>query len=444
MISLSESPKQLKAKLRNLSSSDLRDLLEDLGPVACSQLMYMWEMWARDNQLEPEGEWSVWLLLAGRGWGKTRTGAETVRNWVISGRYGRIALVGADAADARDVMLEGDSGLLNIHPKHERPSYEPSKKKLTWPNGATAHLYSAEDPESLRGPQFDAAWSDELAKWKYLQETWDQLQFGMRLGRNPKQLITTTPKPLKILKTLTKRSDVTLTRGSTYENLRNLAPSFIQNMKERYEGTRLGRQELNAELLLDNPNAIFQTSSIDENRVEKQPNLDNIVIGLDPPVTGKASADTCGIVVVGHERRQGPDHFYILDDRSIQGRSPQDWAQRAVLAYREWGATAIVAEGNVGGDLIKTVIHSIDDNINVVRVHATVGKWARAEPIGGMYEQKRVHHVGQFLELEDEMTEFDASGTVKGQSPDRMDALVWGMTYLTKGTALGGPKLSLM
>ncbi len=431
-----------------MSRLELRTLLEDLGPKQCAELMHTWTMWARDNQLEPSGDaWNIWVILAGRGWGKTRTGAETIRTWATSGRCRRIALVGADAADARDIMLEGDSGLLRVHPKGERPVYEPSKKKLTWPNGAEGHLYSAEDPESLRGPQFDGAWSDELAKWKYLQETWDQLQFGLRLGTHPRQIITTTPKPLKLLKLLTSRPDVVVTKGHTYENSRNLANNFLQTMKEKYEGTRLGRQELSAELLTDNPNALFANSVIDECRLLDKlatPNLHNRVVGLDPPATGNANSDACGIVVAGEELRQGPNHYYILDDQTVQGRSPMEWGRMAVKAYREWGASAIVAESNNGGDMIKTIIHSIDPNVNVIKVFATVGKFARAEPIAGIYEQKRVHHVGQFTELEDEMTEFDASGLVKGQSPNRMDAMVWALTYLTKGTLISGPKMSVI
>lgn len=353
--------------------------------------------------------------------------------------YGRIALVAEDAADARDVMVEGESGIMAISPPWNRPTYEPSKRRLTWPNGARAHLYSADDPESLRGPQHDAAWLDELCKWRYAQETWDQLQFGLRLGKHPKQMITTTPRPTKLLKEIINRKSTVVTRGSTYDNLDNLAPNFREAIVSRYEGTRLGRQELYAHILDDNPNALFHLRNIDQHRVSRDdvPDLLRTVVAVDPPATGNKDSDECGIITAGKTERK---HFYVLGDASVQGRSPDQWASEAVKQYYLHQADAIVAEVNNGGDMVESVIKHVDPDVRVIQVRASRGKWLRAEPIAGLYEQGRVHHVGTMPTLEDQMTDFDSTGTAEGQSPDRLDALVWALTNLS-GKELAEPRI---
>lgn len=419
---------------------------------------YDWDIWARDNQLEPENKlenglfWVTWLILAGRGYGKTRTGAETVNKWARSGKYGRIALVAPDAADGRDVMVEGDSGIVNCSHPHFRPSYEPSKRRLTWPNGAQGFIYSAEDPDSLRGPQFHAAWCDEICKWSYAIETWDNLQFGLRLGDHPKQVVTTTPRPIKLLKDLILRDDTHITRGSTYENLENLAPAFRAQVVSRYEGTRIGRQELEAELLEDVPGALWQRTNIDETRAVrkedgtiwykgKEVEIIEITVAVDPS-TGKnddedEKNDECGIIVIGKGR---DGRGYVLADRSVYG-SPDEWGQAAVMAFDEFKSNWLVYETNQGGEMVASVLrscakslrensHRSTDHIPLKKVTASRGKVTRAEPASALYEQKRISHVGAFSTLEDQMCEFTTDFDKKkaGYSPDRVDALVWAIT----------------
>jgi predicted phage terminase large subunit-like protein len=371
--------------------------------------------------------------LAGRGFGKTRTGAEWVREQVKTGKCSRLALVAQDAGDARDVMVEGESGILAISPPNNRPKYEPSKRRLTWPNGAMATLYAADDPDALRGPQHDGAWLDELAKWKYAQEAWDNLMMGLRLGTNPQAVITTTPRPMSIIKQLMKRAHpqegdgtVVLTKGSTYENLGNLSPAFRQII-ERYEGTRLGRQELEAEVLEDVEGALWTLAQIDKLRVTQAPDLSRIVVAIDPAVTSTAESDETGIVVAG----KGIDkHYYVLADESMGRVAPAVWAARAVNAYHDHKANVIVAEANNGGDMIRDLIRTVDPKVPVIKVHASRGKLTRAEPISMLYEQGRVHHAGTFPHLEDQMCNYVPGD---GDSPDRMDSLVWALTQLQGG-----------
>lgn len=426
------------SSLRNLDPAIVQAALRELGDEKALALRYEWPFWAREAQLPPQGDWVTWLILAGRGFGKTRTGAETIRDWQATGAYGRFALVAEDAGDARDVMIEGESGILAISPPWDRPDFEPSKKRLTWRNGATATYYSSDDPESLRGPQFDAAWCDELAKWKYAQEAWDQLQFGLRLGHSPRQVVTTTPRPIPLMRELVDDNTTIVTSGSTYENRDNLAPSFFSKVIKKYEGTRLGRQELEAEILLDNPNALFQLHQIDSTRVHEFPRdgLARVVVAIDPPATANADSDECGIVVAGVTP---DDHYFVLDDCSIQGVSPNKWASRAVSAYHSYMANSIVAEVNQGGDMVESVIRGVDDSVAIIKVRATRGKWLRAEPISGLYEQGRVHHVGAFYALEDQMCDFDPSNLARGKSPDRLDALVWALTELSDRS--GNPRI---
>jgi phage terminase large subunit-like protein len=388
-----------------------------------------WSAVARPNQLPPTGDWQIWLLLAGRGFGKTRTLAEWVCGQVAFGRASRIALVAATAADARDVLVEGESGILAVAPPWCRPIYESSKRRLTWPTGAIATTFSAEEPERLRGPQHDAAVCDELGSWAR-PETWDMLQFGLRLGRNPRCLVATTPRSTRLIRELLAREgrDVVVTRGSTYENRANLAPGFFDQVIRKYEGTRLGRQELLAEVLEDTPGALWNRDQLDRCRRERSPVLQRVVVAIDPAATSGEDADETGIVVAG---KDGDGHGYVLTD--LSGRySPADWARTAIAAYQVHQADRIVAEVNNGGDMVEATLRMVDPNIPFTAVHASRGKVVRAEPAAALYEQQRVHHIGMFSALEDQMcgftTDFDRQRA--GYSPDRVDALVWALSDL--------------
>lgn len=413
--------------------------MASLSPQAKANLNYDWDLWGRPEQFEPEGDWNNWLILSGRGWGKSRTGSETIRKWVCGdtplgkGQYKRIALVAETAADARDVMVEGDSGLLRCHPKDFRPVYEKTNRKLTWPNGAVAYLYNATEPDQLRGPQHDAGWIDELAKFRYMQETWDQVQFGMRLGLHPKMIITTTPRPLPLIKKLVNDPNTVVTRGSTFDNASNLASSTLHNLQDRYGSTRLGRQELEGEILGDIPGALWQRADLDEGRLKDAPqNLERIIVAVDPAASSHEGSDEHGIVVVGLGRDEdGYARGYVLEDASMKG-TPEEWARTATRMYRKYQADRIIAEKNNGGEMVESVIKAVDRSLPVKLVHATRGKVVRAEPISALYEQKRIHHVGRFDELEDQMCTFSVDNLRNEStgSPDRVDALVWGLTEL--------------
>lgn len=402
-----------------------------------ASLKYNWQFWARPNQLEPPGDWTTWLILAGRGFGKTRTGAETIRSWVCGktplskGRCSRIALVAETASDARDVMVEGVAGLLDCHPKDFRPQYFPSKRSVVWPNGAQALMFNAVEPDQLRGPQFDAAWCDELAKWRYAGETWDQLQFGLRLGQHPRQIVTTTPRPIKTVRRLMQDINCVVTRGRTFDNAANLAAPTLRQLEERYGGTRIGRQELEGEILDDIPGAMWNREIIDNARVQSKPvTLSRVIVAVDPAASAHEESDETGIIGVGAApNADGFTHGYVLADRSVRG-SPEEWARRAVQLYRELDADRIVAEKNNGGDMVEAVIRSIDRSVPITLVHASRGKAVRAEPVSSLYEQGRVHHVGRFDKLEDQMCEFTHDVNRDEGSPDRVDALVWGITEL--------------
>lgn len=380
------------------------------------QLKHDWTYRARTDQLPPDGDWSTWLVLAGRGWGKTRTGAEWVRYLAESGRAHHIALVAPTAADARDVMVEGPSGIMRIAPDWTRPTYEPSKRRVTWPNGAIAHLYSADEPDRLRGPQHDAAWCDELAAWRR-PNAWDMMLMGLRIGSDPRCVVTTTPRPTRIIRDLIDAETTHVTRGSTYDNLRNLAPVFRDVILKRYEGTRLGRQELYAEILDDVPGALWKRDAIDSTRVANVPELIRVVVAVDPAVTSHEGSDETGIVVAGVA---GDGHLYVLEDCSCR-EGPEAWATRVVSAFDRWQADRVVAEVNNGGDLVEANLRTIRTTLPMHKVRAARGKVPRAEPVASLYEQARAHHVGMFHELEDQMCTY-----VPGdESPDRMDALVW-------------------
>ena len=387
-------------------------------------LVHDWDWWARPAQRIPAGDWIVWLILAGRGFGKTRTGAETVRQWVKSCPY--VNLIGATADDARDIMIEGESGILAICPNSERPVYKKSERKLLWPNGAVSLIFTADEPERLRGKQHGKLWCDELAAWRY-PEAWDQASLGLRLGNAPQAIVTTTPRPTAIVKTLANSKTTFVTRGSTYDNRGNLAGAFLSQIVTKYEGTRLGRQELNAEILDDNPGTLWKRANIDEFRVFTAPDLYRLVVGVDPAVTSKEDSDLTGIVAAGRDRRN-PPHFYVLEDSS-DIFTPDQWAQAVLKLYYKRKADRVIAEVNQGGDMVEAIMRHKDPNVSYASVHATRGKVVRAEPIAALYEQGRVHHVGSLAKLEDEMCDWDP--LVSAKSPDRMDALVWALTELS-------------
>lgn len=423
------------------ASSAAGKLREDLSEFSAAQLELIlahWPLWAREDQLPPAttatGQaWRVWLVLGGRGAGKTRAGAEWVRAKALQRAMGgapgaaRIALVGETIGDVRRVMIEGVSGLIGVHTAHERPHFEPSKGQLVWPTGAMAQMFSAEDPDSLRGPQFDAAWCDEVAKWRHPERTWNMLQFALRLGAQPQMVATTTPRSTPFLKQLIADAATVVTRASTADNADNLAPTFVGEMTRRYAGTALGRQELLGELVDDTSGALWRRDWIETHRVSGAPELQAIVVAVDPPVTATAASDACGIIVAG----VGPDgRAYVIADRTLQGREPQVWARAVIAAYRDFLADRVVAEVNQGGDLVVTVLKQIDENVPVRTVRATRGKWLRAEPVAALYAEGRVAHVAAFDALEDQMCAFGADGLAKGRSPDRLDALVWALTDL--------------
>lgn len=418
-------------RLANLPEAERAKFISSLSEQECNALLYDWRGFnARPPQIAPDGDWDIWLALAGRGYGKTRMGAEWVREKVESGEAKRIAIIAETAADCRDVLVEGESGLLSLYPEGEGPTYEPSKRRITWQNGAVATLFNATEPNQLRGPQYDLAWSDELAKWRYARETWDQLQFGLRLGDNPQQIVTTTPRPIELVKAIVagQEGKVTITKGNTMDNASNLAAKFLRKIKEKYDGTRLGRQELNAEILGDIPNALWTLAMIDTSRVREVPEgMTSIGVAIDPAITDTEHSDEHGIVAAGTSE----DHkeAFVLEDASIKG-SPEDWARAAIACYDRWQADFIVVEVNQGGDMVAATIKTIRNNIPIREVRATRGKHVRAEPISSLYQQGRIHHVGAFPDLETQMTMMTSAGYAGEGSPDRLDALVWIMTEL--------------
>ncbi len=387
----------------------------------------LWEFNARPEQLPPSGDWRIWLILGGRGCGKTRAGAEWVHAIASAGRRSdlRIALIAETLGDAREVMIDGISGICRIA-RRCRPEFEISRRRLVWPNGAVAQIFSSEDPESLRGPQFHFAWCDEVAKWKHGQETWDMLQFGLRLGSHPRQLVTTTPRPAPLLKALIADTGTSLTRMSTLANAANLAPGFIDALAHRYGGTRLGRQELDGELIEDRDDALWRREMIEAATIRVTGEIRRIVVAVDPPAAAGAHS-CCGIVVAGVE---ASGRAVILADCSIEGASPAGWASAVVRAYRRFSADRVVAEINQGGDMVASMLKSIDESLPVSTVRATRGKYLRAEPVAVLYEQGRVAHAGRFVALEDQMCDFGPDGLSSGRSPDRLDALVWALTAL--------------
>ncbi len=420
----------------------LETALDGLSPAEMRFILSDWPTFAHEHQLPPDGNWRIWLLMGGRGAGKTRAGAEWIKAMALGhgwlngsgaskGFAGRIALVGETFSDVREVMVEGVSGLLALHSRGERPTWTPTRRRLEWPNGAVAQAFSSEDPEALRGPQFDIAWCDELAKWRYAQETFDMLQFGLRLGTEPRQLVTTTPKPTPLLKRLLGLGETAVTHAPTSANAPFLAPGFLEAVVARYAGTRLGRQELDGELIDDRPDALWSRQKLEALRVTRAPeHLSRIVIAIDPPATSGRKSDACGIVAVG----LGEDGTaYVLADRSVERARPSDWAAVVTGLWHGLSADCLVAEVNQGGEMVAEVIRGADPAVPVKQVRATRGKFSRAEPVAMLYDQDRIRHVGALPELEDEMVDFGPSGLSGGRSPDRLDALVWAVSELLLG-----------
>lgn len=421
-------------ELSRLPQEQRDAFFKSLSTEEALALQYKWEFWAREGQLPPEGNWTYWLLNAGRGFGKTRVGAEFVRRLAESAYTPRIALVAPTNSDIRGVMLEGESGLLEISPNWFRPKFEPSKWRVVWPNGVIANLYSAEEPERLRGPQCGAFWADEVGAWKNQKMTWDMLQFGFRLGTHPLGCITTTPRPTPVIRKLIdmrKTGVCAVTAGSTYENRANLAPSFFREVITSYEGTRLGQQELDGIMLEDNPDALFSTALFDKNRVQDVPDdIDYVAVGVDPAVSANPDSDLTGIVAGGRKLIDGVMHYYVWKDASMIG-TPAEWASAVASVYHRERANTVVAEVNNGGDLVISNITNIDASIKCKKVHATRGKTKRAEPVAALAEQGRLHIVGVLTELEDQCCDWNPTLTADQQkSPDRMDAMVWLVTFL--------------
>ena len=393
-------------------------------------LRIKWLDTARDKQLQPKINHYIWLILAGRGWGKTRTGAQDIALYALRNPNSNCAVVAPTHGDLRRVCFGGPSGLISIIPpecfiqSNDQKGYSSSVAEIRLFNGSKITGYAAQEPERLRGPQFHRAWCDEVAAWRY-PEAFDQLMFGLRLGDNPQCVITTTPKPTKLIKELVQREDVHVTSGSTFENEANLADSALAMLKDKYEGTNLGRQELYAEIVDNLEGALWTNKLIDEARSKDDKDLQQIIVAVDPAVTANANSDETGIVVVGKDYN---NHFYVLED--LSGRHPPDkWGRIAINAFYEWEADRIVAEVNNGGDLVERLIRNIDNNISYRSVRATRGKILRAEPIAALYEQRRVHHMDVFSELESQMCSYTGD---TNSSPDRLDALVWGLTELSK------------
>jgi phage terminase large subunit-like protein len=425
-----EQPEAIDQVYRRLRPAELDRFYRDFGARAHA------------HQLAPERansgqDWTTWLILGGRGAGKTRAGAEWVRGLAASDPKARIALIGETEHETREVMVEGVSGLLAVHSLRERPEWISSRRRLEWKNGAVAQIFSAENPESLRGPQFSAAWLDELAKWRHAEATFDMLQFGLRLGERPRQLVTTTPRPIGLLKRLIEDPRTAVTHAGTRTNAFNLAPAFVETVLSRYGGTRLGRQEIDGEIVEERNDALWTRAGLESCRVTAAPPLKRVVVAVDPPASAKKRADACGLVAAG---RADDGTIYVIADETVSGVSPQGWATKAIALWRRVEADCLVAEVNQGGDMVKAVIAEVDRSVPVTPVRATRGKYLRAEPISQMYEQGRVKHVGTFPALEDEMCDFGLDGLSGGRSPDRLDALVWAVGALTFA-ARGEPRV---
>jgi len=422
----------------NVTAEEVRATVACFTDDQLRDLLYCWELWSRSEQEWPAGDWHTWLIMAGRGFGKTRTGAETVRQVINRAPNQRIALVGPIASDCRDVMVEGESGLLNVFPPNQRPVYEPSKRRVTFHNGSRAMLYTAEEPARLRGPQHHFAWCDELASYPDLKELWSNLQFGLRLGDDPRALVTTTPRPLPFLVELLADVGTVVTRGSTFDNRANLPASQLENYRRLYGGTRIGRQELGGELLGETEGALWTRETIEKSRIKRAPaELARVVVAIDPATTSGEDSDDTGICAFGIDA--AGDGYVLADDTCHL--PPAQWARRSVDTFDRWGGDRIIGEANNGGDMVELTVRTERRNVPYEKVHASRGKVARAEPVAALYEQGRIHHCGAFAGLEDEMANFVPGKLAK--SPNRVDALVWAASYLMLKPQRVGRSLSL-
>lgn len=427
--------------LSSITPETIKSHLASLTAEQSLSLLYEWEFWARPAQLEPkeftDGLRTYWLLMAGRGFGKTRVGSEKVRKWARSFRY--VNLIGPTIDDINDAMIHGESGIMAVCPNGERPRHV--GRQLQWPNGSTSLLFSAEEPERLRNKQHEKLWCDELGAWRYGQDAWDQAQFGLRLGKSPQAIITTTPRPTQVVRSIIADPSTIVTRGTSYDNRANLAEAFYASIVRKYEGTRLGRQELNAELLEDNPGALWHRANIDSQRATRAPeSMQRIVVGVDPAVTSREDSDETGIITCGMAkldkdlRPTKDDHYFVVADSSLIA-SPEKWARAAVKTYQDRSADLIIGEQNNGGEMVELTIRTADPNVSYKGVTASRGKVIRAEPIAALYEQGRVHHVGFFPQLEDQLCDWDP--LTSPRSPDRLDALVWSITELSENHNTG-------
>jgi phage terminase large subunit-like protein len=426
----------LAERMAMLPLAEREVLVAGIRPEDLPTLDVNWLIWGRSAQVAPEGDWRTWLILAGRGFGKTRAGSEWVRALAEADGRVRIALVAATAAEGRAVMVEGESGLLAIAPKGLRPTYEPSLRRLRWQNGAQAFLYSAAEPESLRGPEHHHAWTDEIAKWPDGEAVWANLTMGLRLGEKPRIVATTTPRPVPLVRRLMVEKGTVTTRGRTLDNRAHLPPAFLNAMRDAYAGTRLGRQELDGELIEEVEGALWSRVLIERCRARLCPPPRRVVVAVDPPAG--VGGDACGIVAVALAEDGAA---YVIEDASVAGAGPDGWARAVAKAAARHGADRVVAEANNGGAMVESVLRAADAGLPVKLVHASRGKSARAEPVAALYEVGRAFHVGAFPELEDEMAGLIAGGAYAGpgRSPDRADALVWAMTELMLGPGRGRP-----
>jgi len=432
--------------LRDLLSTQDCDVqkrwTDSLSEAELAQMCRDWALWKPSRaQIPPEGDWLIWLFLGGRGAGKTRAGAEWVRG-VVEGGAQRIALVAPTFNDVREVMIEGPSGLMNIGPEAGRPRYEVSRKRVVWPGGAVGYAFSAEDADGLRGPQFDFAWGDEIAAWSNPQRVIDTLRMGLRLGDHPRLMLTTTPRPIPALKRLVKQAGVQLSHQPTADNAANLAPGFLDAMTAAYGGSALGRQEIEGILIDDPPGALWTRGQVEACFAETVPDLDRIVVAVDPPASGGPRSDECGIVVAGAAGEGPGRRGVVLADMSFGPAMPADWAARVASAFDSFSADSVIAEANQGGEMVRSVLKAADAALPVRLVHATRGKHVRAEPVAALYAAGRVKHAGRFAALEDQMCAF-GSPEAGGTSPDRVDALVWALTDLLVGTR-GAPRMRWM
>ncbi len=432
------------AWLASATPEAIDGFLGGLSENALLALPWLFEFWALPHQLAPEGAWKTWVIMGGRGAGKTRAGAEWVRAHVEGagpldkGRARRVALVGETVDQVREVMVMGESGILACSPPDRRPEWQATRRQLVWPNGAVAQVFSAHEPDSLRGPQFDAAWADELAKWPKGQDAWDQLQFALRLGDNPQQVVTTTPQNVAVLKAILKNPSTVMTHAPTDANRAHLAASFLDEVRARYGGTSQGRQELEGELVEGVEGALWQAAALDACRVVDVPAFSRVVVAVDPSVTGGAASDECGIVVVGAVTDGPPQNWraVVIEDATVRGASPDAWARAAIAAMDRHKADRLVVEVNQGGELVTQVIRSMDALVPIKAVHASKGKGLRAEPVAALYEQGRVSHVRGLAALEEQMCQMTVQGFLGKGSPDRLDALVWALTELLLEPAL--------